>query len=147
MQSQITKQEKSANNMTVCFRNLTVNINSLVGIKKANMTENDKFYEVYSPEKSKLIPREDIYLDSKFNIQMLETIVSLLNLLPSLKGMGLHIENEAPNKTKDNTIQLHILNRSFNNTINVKKNQCIGFIFLLGGKYTDIINTKYNLSL
>ena len=43
MQSQITKQEKSANNMTVYFRNLTVNINSLVGIKKPNMTENDKF--------------------------------------------------------------------------------------------------------
>ena len=80
---------------------------------------------------------------------MLETIVPLLNLLPSLKGMGLHIENEdqAPNKTKDNTIQLHILNRSFNYTINVNKNQCIGFIFLLGGKYTDIINTKYNLPL
>ena len=93
MQSQITKQEKSANNMTVYFRNLTVNINSLVGTKKPNMTKNDKFYEVYSPEKFKL-RREDTYLDSKFNIQMLETIVPLLNLLPSLKGMGLHIENE-----------------------------------------------------
>ena len=89
MQSQITKQEKSANNMTVCLRNLTVNINSLVGIKKANMTENDKFYEVYSPEKSKLIPREDIYLDSKFNIQMLETIVSLLNLFAIIKRNGI----------------------------------------------------------
>ena len=93
MQSEITKLEKSANNMTVYFRNLIVNINSLVGTKKPNMTKNDKFYEVYSPEKFKL-RREDIYLDSKFNIQMLETIVSLLNLLPSLKGMGLHIENE-----------------------------------------------------
>ena len=94
MQSQITKQEKSANNMSVYFRNLTANINSLVGIKKPNMTENDKFYEVYSPENTKLIPREDIYLDSKFNIQMLETIAPLLNLFPLLKGMGLHIENE-----------------------------------------------------
>ena len=93
MQSEITKLEKSANNMTVYFRNLIVNINSLVRTKKPNMTKNDKFYEVYSPEKFKL-RREDIYLDSKFNIQMLETIVSLLNLLPSLKGMGLHIENE-----------------------------------------------------
>ena len=34
MQSEITKLEKSANNMTVYFRNLTVNINSLVGTKK-----------------------------------------------------------------------------------------------------------------
>ena len=61
--------------------------------------------------------------------------------------MGLHIENEdwVSNKTKDNTIQLQILNRSFNYTINIKKNQCIGFIFLLGEKATDSINTKYNL--
>ena len=94
MQSQITKQEKSTNNMTVYFRNLTVNINSLLGIKKPNMTENDKFYKVYSPEKFKLRPREDICLDSKLNIQMFETIVPLLNLLPLLKRMGLHIENE-----------------------------------------------------
>ena len=61
--------------------------------------------------------------------------------------MGLHIENEdwVSNKTKDNTIQLQILNRSFNYTINIKKNQCIGFIFLLGEKATDSINTKYDL--
>ena len=61
--------------------------------------------------------------------------------------MGLHIENEdwVSNKTKDNTIQLQILNRSFNYTINIQKNQCIGFIFLLGEKATDSINTKYNL--
>ena len=70
-----------------------------------------------------------------------------LNLLPSLKSLGLHIENEdlASNKTKDNTIQLHILNRSFNCTASKKKNQCTGFIFLLGEQATDTINTKYNL--
>ena len=42
-------------------------------------------------------------------------------------------------------IQLHILNRNFNYTIDVKKNQCIGYIFLLGERATDKINTKYNL--
>ena len=61
--------------------------------------------------------------------------------------MGLHVENDdwASNITKDNTIELHIPNRSFNYKIWVKKNQCIGFIFLLGEKYNNIINTKYNL--
>ena len=61
--------------------------------------------------------------------------------------MGLHVENEdwVSNTTKENTIQLHILNRSFNYSITVKKNQCIGFKNKLGEKYTDIINTKYNL--
>ena len=61
--------------------------------------------------------------------------------------MGLHIENDdwTENKTKGNTIQLHILNRSFTYTIDIKKPQCIGFIFLLGERITDSITTKYNL--
>ena len=78
---------------------------------------------------------------------MPETIEPWLNWLPSLKEKGLHVENEdwASNKTKDKTIQLHILNRSFNYTANIKKIQCIGYIFLLDEKSTDTITTKYNL--
>ena len=133
--------------MSTYYRYLTANFNSYIGIKQPNMTDKDRFYKVYSPEKFKLKPRDDIYLDLKFDIQTPETIEPWLNLLPSLKSLGLHIENEdwASNKTKDNTIQLHILNRSFNYTASIKKNQCIGFIFLLGKQATDTINTKYNL--
>ena len=43
-------------------------------------------------------------------------------------------------------MQLHLLNRSFTSTIDVQKDQCIAFIFLLGEKAADSINTKYNLS-
>ena len=132
-------------NRSTYFRYLAVNFNSNIGIKQPNMR--DRFYKVYSPDIFKLRVRGNIYLYLKFDIQTLETIEPWLNLLPSLKEMGLHIENEdwVSNKTKDNAIQLHILNRSFNYTINIKKNQCIGFIFLLGEKATDSINTKYNL--
>ena len=141
MQSQNTSV-----NMATYFQYLTVNFNSHVGIKQPDMTDKDRFYKVYSPKKFRLRPREDICLDFKFNIQTPERIEPLLNLLSSLKEMGLHIENEdwASNKIKDNTIQLHILNRSFSYTINIKKNQCVGFIFLLGEESTDKINTKYN---
>ena len=147
MQTQITKQEKSAENMATYFNHSTVNFNSYIGIKQPHITNKDKFYKVYSPEKFKLRPRDDIYLDLKFDIQTPETIEPWLNLLPSLKSLGLHIENEdwVSNKTKNNTIQLHILNRSFNYTASIKKNQCVGFIFLLGEQATDTINTKYNL--
>ena len=133
--------------MSVYQRHLTVNFNSYVGIKQPNMTYKGKFCKVYSPEKFKLRPRDNIYLDLKFNIQTTETIEPWLNLLPSLKSLGLHIENEdwVTNKTKDNTIQLHILNRSFNYTARIKKKQCIGFIFLLGERSTDPIYTKYNI--
>ena len=106
------------------FNRNTVNFSSYVGIKQSNVTNKDKIYKVYSPEKFKLRARDDIYLDLKFDIQTPETLEPWLNILPSLKGMGLHIENEdwASNKTKDNTIQLHILNRRFNYTASVKKN-------------------------
>ena len=111
------------------------------------MTDKDKCYKVYSPEKFKLRPRDDIYLDLKFDIQTPETIEPWLNLLPSLKTLGSHIENDdwVTKKTKDNIIQLHILNRSFNYTASIKKNQCIGFIFLLGERSTDAIYTKYDI--
>ena len=61
--------------------------------------------------------------------------------------MRMQIENDdwIENKTKDKTIQLHILNRSFNYTVSVKKKQCIGFIFLLGERVDGKIITKYNL--
>ena len=134
--------------MSTYYRYLTVNFNSiLIGIKQPNMTDIDRFYKVYTPEKFKLKSRDDIYLDLKFDVQTPETIEPWLNLLPSLKSLRLHIENEdwTSNKTKNNTIQLHILNRSFNYTVSIKKNQFIGFIFLLGKQATDTINTKYNL--
>ena len=141
MQSQNTSV-----NMATYFLYLTVNFTSYVRIKQPHMTDKDRFYKVYSTKGFRLRPREDIYLDLKFNIQTPERIEPWLNLLPSLKDMGLHIENGdwASNKTKGNTIQLHIHNKSFNYTINIKKNQFIGFIFLLGEQATDKINTKYN---
>ena len=129
------------------FENLTINFNSYVGIKNPDMTDKTKFYKVYSPKKFKLRPRDDIDLDLKFNIQTPDRIELWLNLLPSLKTIGFHIENDdwKNNLTKDKTVQLHTLNRNFTYTIKTKKNQCIGFIFLLGERYNDIFTTKYNL--
>ena len=69
MQSQATKQEKVAKNMSVYYRHLTVTFNSYVRIKQPNMPNKDKFYKVHSPEKFKLRPKDDIYLDLKFDIQ------------------------------------------------------------------------------
>ena len=109
--------------MTTYFENLTINFNSYVGIKNPDMTDKTKFYKVYSQKKSKLRPRDDIYLDLKLNIQTPDRIEPWLNLLASLKNIGLHIENDdwKNNLTKDNTIQLHILNRSFTHIIEIKK--------------------------
>ena len=87
------------------------------------MTDKDKFYEIYSPAEFKLAPRKDIYLDLKFDINTPPEIEPWLNLLPSLKTLELKLENEdwVSSKTKDNTIQLHILNSSFTYTARIKK--------------------------
>ena len=146
MQNHKTKQENTQN-METHFENLTVNFNSYIGIKATGMRNQNKFYKIYSPEKFKLRPRDDIYLDLKFNIETPDKIKPWLNLLPSLKGIGLHIENDdwQDKLTKGNTIQLHLLNKSFTYTIDIKENQCIGFIFLLGERCNDLISTKYNV--
>ena len=111
------------------------------------MTNSDKFYKVYSPKKFKLRSRDNIYLDLKFNVEASKELDPWTSLLPSIKGLDLNIENEdwANNLTKDNTVQLHLLNKSFTYTINISKIQCIAFIFLLGEFSTDLITTKYIL--
>ena len=132
--------------MATYYKYLNVEFISHTDIKQPNMTDKERFYKVYSPEKFKLAPREGIYLDLKFDINTPPGIEPWLNLLPSLKRIGLKLENQdwVLNKTKDNTIQLHILNRSFTYSARIRKKQCIGFIFLLGEKLNDVITTKYS---
>ena len=126
------------------FRDLTVNFSIEAKIKKPDMADTNTFYKIYSPITFKLKPREDIYLDLKFNIQTPETIDPWLNLLPSLKELGLSIKEDwREHKSTNNTILLHVLNKDFNHTRTIKKKQCIGFIFLLGDLCTDKITTKY----
>ena len=122
---------KKTQNMINYFENLTINFNSYVGIKNPDMTDKTKFYKVYSPKKFKLRPRDDIDLDLKFNIQTPDRIELWLNLLPSLKTIGFHIENDdwKNNLTKDNTIQSHILNRSFTYKIEIKKTSVLDLFF------------------
>ena len=118
-------------NITTYFRHLIVNFNLETGVKQPDMTSKDRFYKVYSTLKFKLRLKDDIYLNLKFDIQTPETSEPLLNLLPSLNGFGLHIENDdwIQNKTKDNTIQLHILNRRFTHTIDIKKTSVFVLFF------------------
>ena len=56
------------------FRHLIVNFNLHTGVKKPHMTSKDRLYKIYSPEKVKLRPRDDIHLDLKFDIQTPETL-------------------------------------------------------------------------
>ena len=57
------------------------------------------------------------------------------------------IENHpwVSNTLKDGTIQLEILNKSFYNTINIKKNQEIAYIFLMNQKFNEKIVSSDNI--
>ena len=48
---------------------VNVTINSIVGSKQSEMNKPNRFYKIYSSEKFKLRPRDDIYLNLKFNIE------------------------------------------------------------------------------
>ena len=53
--------------------------------------------------------------------------------------------NYSTNTLKDDSIQIHILNRHFTLTIHIKKDQIIAYLFLLGEKTNDKIITEYKL--
>ena len=70
----------------------------------------------------------------------------MVGLLPSFVSRKLSIENSnwISNKRKDEAIQLDILNKHFHDTIKIKKNQEIGYIFLINHKSHDKLLTVYN---
>ena len=57
----------------------------------------------------------------------------MVGLLPSFVSRKLSIENSnwISNRRKDEAIELDILNKHFYDTIKIKKNQEIGYIFLI----------------
>ena len=80
------------------------------------MTAKGDFDEIYSPKKFKLTPRDDIYLDLKIKINVPNTLEPWINLLPSLKGLGLKIEDNdwVSNKTKNDSVT-HIEQKFYKN--------------------------------
>ena len=91
--------------------------------------------------------RDDIYLDLKSKFDAPKQLEGWINLLPSLKECGFKIEDYdwTSNKLKDDTIQLHILNRNFTKTTHIKKVQEIAYMFLLGERYNQKIVIEYSI--
>ena len=118
--------------MATQTRNLTVTFLLHNGIKQPEMEEKGHFYKIYSTEKIKLRPRDDYHLDLKFNIETPKELSPWINILPLLRELGLNIEdhNWKDNKTKQNTIQLHLLNKSLIYTVSIAEKQCIGFYWV-----------------
>ena len=116
-------------------------------VKKPKLSNDRSFYIIYSPEKIKLRPRDSAMLNLRLKVNLPNKIEAMIGLLPSFVSRKRSIENSdwISNKRKDEIIQLDILNRHFCNTINIRKNQELAYIFLINQKSCDKLVTTYNI--
>ena len=128
----------------------TVNIEIMTTLdvqKPPELSEHKNFYIVYSPKKFKLRSHNSVMLDSQIKINLPDGIEASIGLLPTFVARNLTMEifRRLSNKTKDNFLQLDILNRDFYNTVSMKKNQEFVYIVLLNEKSSDNVLTTYNI--
>ena len=108
------------------------------------MEEGEDFFTVYSPKALTLNPKESCILNLHCNISCKsETVDPWFSLLPTLKCHGLKLLSKTVNKK--NEIEVMLENSSYYYTVEVKKHQVLGFIWLLGVRSTDsnIFKTEY----
>ena len=81
-------------------------------------------------------------LNLQLKIKLPDRVQGIIGLLPSLIIQSLTIENSKrmTSQTKDELIKLDLLNRNFNNTVSIKKNQEIARLILLHNSDNSICN-------
>ena len=134
-------------------KNLLIRIMHHSDISQPEYLKHDNSLVITSPVNLTLEPRSDTEIDLKFNIefeQKSELYKQSIWLKPStvLGTLGFDIEDKETwfmNKTKQNTIQLHVLNKSFYYKIRIKKNHVLGFGFLLAKKDGENLDISYKI--
>ena len=111
--------------------------------KPPQLSANEKFYIIYSPVKFKLRSCESIMLNLRLKIKLPDAVQGIIGLLPSLILQKLTIENckRVTPETQSELIKLDLLNRNFNDTIKMKKNQEIAELILFTIVPNHICNT------
>ena len=130
--------------------NLLIKITHHSDITQPDYIRRDNSIVITSPVDLTLEPRSDAWIDLKFNIKFEETQklyehAVWLKLSTVFGSTGLDIEDKETwfqNVTKNNTIQLHLFNRSFYYKINIKKHDILGYGFLLGRLNSENVEIK-----
>ena len=133
--------------------NLLIKITHHSDILQPEYLKHDNSIVITSPINLTLQQRSDAWIDLKFNFEFEETSKLYRHsvwLKPStvFGTLGLDIEDKETwftNKTKQNTIQLHLFNRSFYYKIKIKKNDIIGFGFLLAKEDDENVDITYKV--
>ena len=131
--------------------NLLIKVTHHSDISQPEYLKHDNSFVITSPVKIKLKPRSDAWIDLKFNIEITESVHRhSIWLKPStvFGCLGFDIadkETWVMNKTKRNTIALHVFNNSFYYEIEIKKDDILGFGFLLENVDSSNLDIRYKI--
>ena len=111
---------------------------------KPYYSQKDNCIVVYSPSDLTIRKRQSEWADLKFDISYLSKNHNLwINPAIKYKGGGLAIidndRNWILNKTKFNTVALHLFNKSHFYDIKITKNKVLCYILILGKKDIDVV--------
>ena len=129
--------------------NLLIKIKRHSYINQPDYLKHNNAIVIQSPVNLKLKPRCDAWIDLGFNIQYNFSYTHSLWLKPAtiFGSIGLDIEdkdNWYKNLTKNNTVMTHLRNTSFYYDINIKPNDIIGYVFVLGKTDKENVTIEYN---
>ena len=127
--------------------NLLIKITHHSDISQPDYIKQQNAIVITSPENIKLEKRSDAWIDLKFNIEFESNyITTWVKPSTAFGSLGFDIcdkDKWTMNKTKQDTIALHVFNRSFYYEINIKKGDILGYIFLLGE--IDSLDIQYKI--
>ena len=103
----------------------------------------EDFVTVYCQEAFTLNPKESCIINLHCNISCNTQLIDpWFSLLPTLKTVGLKLLSKTVNKKNEMEVMLE--NVSYYYTVEAKKHQVLGFIFLLGAR--NLSKTEYTCS-
>ena len=122
---------------------ITIEYNNKKCKRPPELLNLEDFYTIYSPKKFKLEPRDSFVLNLYFNItSKSKKIDPWISILPTLKQLGLTLLSKTVNGNKE--LEVLLQNQSYYYTVEVKKDQVLEFIFLLGlDPKKDFVRTEY----
>ena len=129
--------------------NLLIRFNHHSHIKQPEYLKYNNTYVIQSPITLNLLPRSDAWIDLGFNIEQNSQKYNLW-LKPStvFGSLGLDIEDKEQwykHLTKNNTIMIHLKNKSFYYKIKIKPGDIIGYAFVLGKESNENVITEYKI--
>ena len=81
--------------MATYFKTTEIEIGNCECVKRPERNKSKSFYIIYSPEKFKLRPRDNILLDLKIKVNPPEPLEAWINLLSYLKEAAFAVEDHS----------------------------------------------------